>query len=193
MMLTQTNLKVAEKTLQAASPKESLLMNLPLQIVTVRRSVLADAEALLALLSDPKVAPELHTLPYPSLDELRDRLAQSSGQGWVLVACCHDEILGLVALRLADDPRRRHAATLQWLAVSPSWQGLGIGDRLLQAVLDIADHSCNLRRLELQVFADNHRAIALYKKFGFVYEGSLQQYACRDGQYCDVDLMARLK
>jgi len=193
MMLTQANAKIAEKTLQTTNLEKNLLVDLPLQLVKVRRSMVADAEALLALLSDPKVAPELHTLPYPSLDELRDRLSQSSSQGCVLVACCQDEILGMVALSFAADPRRRHAATLQWLAVSPGWQGLGIGDRLLQAALDMADHGCNLRRLELQVFSDNHRAIALYQKFGFAREGTLQQYACRDGQYCNVDMMARLQ
>jgi ribosomal protein S18 acetylase RimI-like enzyme len=139
-MLTQANLKVAEKTLQATSPQENLLVNLPLQLVKVRLSMVADANELLALLSDPKVAPGLHTLPYPSLDTLRDRLSQSSSQGCVLVACCHNEILGLVALSFAADLRRRHSATLQWLAVSPGWQGLGIGDRLLQAALDIADN-----------------------------------------------------
>jgi L-phenylalanine/L-methionine N-acetyltransferase len=47
-------------------------------------------------------------------------------------------------------------------------------------------------RLELDVFADNQRAIALYRKFGFVHEGTHQAYALRDGAYVDSLSMARL-
>ncbi|HEY9814949.1 MAG TPA: hypothetical protein V6D20_03975 [Candidatus Obscuribacterales bacterium] len=103
-MLTQADTKNVEKTPQTTNLEKSLLINLPLQLVQVRRSRVAGAEALLALLSDPKVAPEVHTLPYLSLDELRDRLSQSRCQGCVLVTCCHGEILGMVALSFAADP-----------------------------------------------------------------------------------------
>jgi RimJ/RimL family protein N-acetyltransferase len=49
--------------------------------------------------------------------------------------------------------------------------GRGCGKRLLAAALDQADRWLNLRRLELNVWADNAAAIALYEQFGFEREG----------------------
>lgn len=193
-MLTQTDdLAAVDKTLRSLNLQHKMPISLPNQMIQIRHGVLADAEDLQQLLSEPSVAHGLHNLPYLALDELRDRFSQPSSQGCLLVACYHNEIVGMVDLCLAADPRRRHGATVQWLAVHPDWQGLGIGDRLLRTVINLADHWCNIYRLELQVFADNHRAIALYKKLGFRDEGTLKKYACRDGQYCDVKILARLR
>ena len=47
-------------------------------------------------------------------------------------------------------------------------------------------------RLELTVYVDNARAIALYRKFGFEVEGTHRAYALRDGAYVDALCMARL-
>ena len=49
-----------------------------------------------------------------------------------------------------------------------------------------------MRRIELHVHADNDRAIALYRKFGFELEGTHRAYAIRDGVYVDSLSMARL-
>jgi putative acetyltransferase len=43
------------------------------------------------------------------------------------------------------------------------------------------------------VYTDNEPALRLYKKFGFVIEGTLVRFAYRAGQYVDVYVMARLK
>ena len=63
----------------------------------------------------------------------------------------------------------------------------------MRAAVDVADNWLNLLRLELTVFVDNEPAIQLYKKNGFVVEGTLSQYAFRAGQYIDVFTMARLR
>jgi putative acetyltransferase len=47
-------------------------------------------------------------------------------------------------------------------------------------------------RIELTVYDDNARAIALYRKFGFEIEGRHRGYALRDGRYVDALTMARL-
>jgi putative acetyltransferase len=79
------------------------------------------------------------------------------------------------------------------MAVRDDWQGKGVGTLLMQAVVDLADRWLNLRRLELEVYTDNEAALRLYKKFGFEIEGTLIDYAFRDGQFVDSYCMARLR
>ena len=45
-------------------------------------------------------------------------------------------------------------------------------------------------RVELSAHADNARAIALYRKVGFVQEGVERDAICIDGRYCDTITMA---
>jgi putative acetyltransferase len=44
----------------------------------------------------------------------------------------------------------------------------------------------------LTVYVDNAPAMHLYKRFGFVVEGTHQAYALRDGRYVDAYVMARI-
>ena len=57
----------------------------------------------------------------------------------------------------------------------------------------MADNWLNLKRVELQVYTDNARAIHLYEKFDFVIEGTHKAFAFRDGEYVDAYSMARVK
>ena len=63
----------------------------------------------------------------------------------------------------------------------------------MKAILDLADNWLMLVRVELEVFADNERAIRLYEKFGFEKEGLLRMTTVRCGQYADEYKMARLR
>ena len=51
----------------------------------------------------------------------------------------------------------------------------------------------NLRRIYLQVFADNLRAIKVYEKIGFVKEGSQRQAAFINAEYKNIIMMGILK
>ncbi len=98
--------------------------------------------------------------------------------------------LGLITF--PNSPRRRHAAKLG-MSVRDDWQGKGIGRALMQAAVDMADKWLNILRLELEVYTDNEPAVGLYKKYGFVTEGTLKCFAFRDGRYVDVYAMARMR
>jgi putative acetyltransferase len=88
--------------------------------------------------------------------------------------------------------RRRHVAAIG-MGVADDMNGKGIGTALLEALIEAADKWLDIHRLELTVFADNERAIALYERYGFEREGLLRDYAYRDGRYADVITMARLR
>jgi putative acetyltransferase len=62
----------------------------------------------------------------------------------------------------------------------------------MQALCDVADRWIGVLRLELSVYCDNARAIALYRRFGFEIEGRYRGYVLRDGAYIDAFAMARL-
>ena len=79
------------------------------------------------------------------------------------------------------------------MAVPSAWQGKGVGKALMGAICEVADGWLNVIRLELTVYTDNERAIALYRKFGFVIEGTHKAYALRAGRYVDALAMARIR
>jgi putative acetyltransferase len=162
----------------------------------VRRATVADAEAFANMLSNPEVFPQLLQMPYGSIELWRARLAENAQPGkpdLLLVACAEDgEVVGGAGLHPAGtSPRRRHAMGLG-MQVQPAWQGRGVGTLLLQSVCDYADKWMGLLRLELEVYADNHKAQALYRRFGFVDEGMRRCFALRDGEYVDTLAMGRL-
>ena len=76
------------------------------------------------------------------------------------------------------------------IGILEKYRGKGIGTKLLSAAIDHA-LTKGLKRIELEVFDNNHAAIALYKNFGFQIEGT-KKYACHiDGNYFDLLIMAK--
>ncbi len=161
--------------------------------ILIRRAEPGDYEAIQRIFCEPRVIWGTLQLPYPSLEVWRKRLAEPPEGTFNLVACVQGEVVGQLGLHtFPNHPRRRHAGQIG-MAVRDDWQGKGIGTALMQAAIDLADKWLNLRRLELEVYTDNEAAIRLYQKFGFTIEGTLVDFAFRDGQYVDVYKMARLK
>ena len=67
----------------------------------------------------------------------------------------------------------------------------GVGAALLSAALALCNGWLGVRRVELGTYTDNHAAIGLFKKHGFIIERTAAGYAMRDGTYADAYLMAR--
>ncbi|MBI3963124.1 MAG: GNAT family N-acetyltransferase [Deinococcus sp.] len=107
----------------------------------------------------------------------------------VLLAVDGQEVAGMVAFRRRPESYEQHCATLG-IGVAKGYQRRGVGTKLFQAALDLA-HRCQVKRLEIDCFSDNLRAIGLYRKMGFVEEGVRRQAVYKDGVYRDVLLMAR--
>ena len=74
-----------------------------------------------------------------------------------------------------------------------SERGKGLGTHALALALDYAWKHLNLHRVSLTVFAHNARAIASYRRAGFLEEGRLREAAYIDGEWVDVIPMAALR
>lgn len=78
------------------------------------------------------------------------------------------------------------------MGLDAGFRGRGLGEALLGAALEHA-RRIGLERVELQVYATNEPAIALYRKFGFETEGVKRRARKLDGRYDDIIQMARLR
>lgn len=163
--------------------------------VLLRRSRPDDAESFAALMNDDAVYPQTMQLPYTDAALWRERLKDPGGPGSMdlsLVAVVDSRVVGSAGIHPAGPAvRRRHAMSLG-ITVAHDWQGRGIGDLLMMAMCHHADHWLGVQRLELTVYVDNTRAVALYQKHGFEVEGTLRAFAMRNGVLVDVYTMARI-
>ena len=160
---------------------------------TIRRAEPEDYKSMHQIFTNPKVIWGTLQLPFPSAELWRKRFAEPPEGTFNLLVCVEDEIIGQLGLHtFPNHPRRRHVGQIG-MAVRDDWHGKGAGTALMEAAVDLADKWLNLMRLELDVYTDNQAAIRLYQKFGFVIEGTLVDYAYRDGQFVDTYTMARLR
>jgi putative acetyltransferase len=158
-----------------------------------RRASPNDAAELLRLMSDPEVFAGLLQMPYPSVEAWRKNLEQQVEQhdGLHLLAIDNGEVIASGGIHsVGSRMRRRHVAGLG-ICIARERQGQGIGSEMMKRLLDWADNWAGYLRIELTVYADNQRAIALYRRFGFEMEGTHRAHALRNGVYVDTHAMAR--
>lgn len=160
--------------------------------ITIRRAEPEDYAAVQAIYAMPRAQAGTLQLPFPSLDLWRQRMQAVDPNAHLLLACAGGEVVGQLGLHVASNPRRRHVGEIG-MGIRDDWQGKGVGTALLGAAIDLADRWLQLRRLELQVYADNAAGIALYTRHGFVEEGRHRDYAFRDGAFVDALSLARLR
>jgi putative acetyltransferase len=160
----------------------------------LRRARPDDAAEFARMMAHPEVYANLMQLPLPSAAAWRARIEKMTApdsNDLMLVAEVGSVVVASAGLHPALPTRRRHTAMLG-ISVDPQAQRQGVGRALMQALCDYADGWAQILRIELTVFADNERAIALYRHFGFRHEGTHCAYAMRQGVYADVHSMARL-
>jgi putative acetyltransferase len=159
----------------------------------IRRAEPDDCSSIYEMFSSPKVSAGTLQLPYPSLEQWRQRLTAPGDGRYNLVAVADGRVVGMLSVHtFPDTPRRRHVGAIG-ISVHAEWQGKGVGTALMRAGVDLSDNWLNLTRLELEVYTDNEAAIRLYERFGFELEGTLRQHAFRNGRYVDSHMMARLR
>lgn len=160
--------------------------------ILVRAVELGDMPAIAEILSQPRAIWGTLQVPYTSLEARQKRHLATAAGHTLLAAVIEGKVVGTAGLHPAENRRRAHAASIG-MAVHDAYAGRGAGGALLSALLELADRWLAIKRVELTVWVDNQRAIALYERFGFEREGLLRAYAWRDGAYVDAISMARLR
>ncbi|MDO8379175.1 GNAT family N-acetyltransferase [Phenylobacterium sp.] len=159
--------------------------------ILIRAREPTDMADLTELLNQPKAIWGTLQMPFVSLGARQRRAAAGSAADLHLMAVIDGKVIGSASLNRFEN-RRAHAGSIG-MAVHDAYAGRGAGSALMAAIIGQADNWLNLTRLELNVWSDNGRAIALYERFGFEREGLFRNYAWRDGAYADSIAMARLR
>jgi L-phenylalanine/L-methionine N-acetyltransferase len=178
-------------TAGVAFTPRSTMVDSPL---TVRRARAGDAADFARLMGQPEVYANLMQLPFPDESLWRTRIEELTAPSRTdlqLVAERAGRVIGSLGLHPAAPLRRRHVAMLG-ISVEAESQGQGVGKALMQAACSYADDWAQILRIELTVFTENVRALALYQRFGFRIEGTHVGFAMRQGRFADVHSMARL-
>ncbi len=90
------------------------------------------------------------------------------------------------------DYRNQKAELGRVLIGDPSDFGRGLAFDACRVLLQYATEDLHLRKIYLEVLADNQAAVCLYKKLGFETEGVLRSEVFARGSWHDVLHMARL-
>jgi RimJ/RimL family protein N-acetyltransferase len=108
------------------------------------------------------------------------------------VALDDGEVVGWVSITFPTVETLSHSGTVV-MGVLPDYRRQGIGSRLLERAVEHAFQDEKRGRIQLEVFADNTAAMALYEKHGFRVEGVAKKAVFLEGKFRDVVHMARLK
>jgi ribosomal protein S18 acetylase RimI-like enzyme len=112
-------------------------------------------------------------------------------QGIMRIALDGERVVGWCDVRRADAEIAQHCGILG-IGIIDGYRGRGIGERLVsQTVEAIRVSDLGITRVELTVWGSNARAMGLYEKLGFVYEGRKIGARKVDGVTDDVVLMAK--
>lgn len=164
-------------------------------IVVIRSVRESDAEAFLNL-GRSIMAEQIYSLTQPeeltlSVDQERAWLKSNIEDSCHLIICAevNNQIVG--QLDFSNGHRKRNAHTGEFgMGVHKEFRGRGIGSLLVSAMIKWAKNNPAIEKVNLCVRRTNDRAIATYKKLGFVIEGvRTKDLKYPDNVYVDTVLM----
>ena len=109
----------------------------------------------------------------------------------IMILCeVEGKLAGNCELSRHNRQKTKHRASIGIALLREFW-GQGIGTAMFEEIHRLTK-SWEVEQLELEVFADNHRAIALYKKMGFyIASEHPNAFKRKDGTYVNEYLMIK--
>lgn len=154
----------------------------------------ADLPALGALRNDVALQSLLMTQPRPNAparvrEWLQARSSQEDGVFFVIADATSNEAVGFVQVQ---NIKLLHGTGDFGICLAPAAQGAGHAKAALPLLETYLRNTFNLRKLLLQVLADNDSALRFYERSGFVVAGRLKQHFYLDGVHHDVVIMEKM-
>ena len=116
------------------------------------------------------------------------RKCRESDNHLYILGLIDDTVVSTLNFSAGQRPRVRHSGEFG-MSVRKQYWGLGIGSLMLETLIDWARDTRIVKKLNLRVRTDNHRAIQLYEHRGFVKEGTIRKEILINDTYCDLHWM----
>ncbi len=153
-----------------------------------------DADAVYNLLHSEGMQYYLSVMPDESRDLFKEKFYNVNSNILKFVAeevSSGKNIIGYAELTVGE-LRLRNRAYL-FMIVNPDNQRSGVGSKLYDVIIDVADNWLKLVRIEFSVYTDNFNAIEFFERRGFEKEALKQKSVIRNGQYIDEFIMAKVE
>ncbi len=146
----------------------------------------ADLELLARASNEPARPSSLAELEH----QFDRRVEEPDGQAMRFVIEVEDEVIGECELHFIDHFQQTcHLG----ITLGRAYWSRGLGQDAVKTLVDFAFRDLAMRKVRLEVLADDERAVGAYRKAGFVEEGRLRAHAWFDGDVHDSLLMGILR
>jgi RimJ/RimL family protein N-acetyltransferase len=119
-----------------------------------------------------------------------ERLEEPDASAMRFVIELDDEVIGECGLHFIDHYR---ASCHLGVALGREYWAKGLGQDAVRTLVAFAFRDLNMRKVGLEVLADDERAVGAYRKVGFVDEGRLRAHSWFEGAFHDALVMAILR
>ncbi|MFK7807311.1 MAG: N-acetyltransferase family protein [Saprospiraceae bacterium] len=111
---------------------------------------------------------------------------QSTVGSIYLLAQHNEQLVGDIVFANGKKQRNQHQGEMA-MGVLPEFRKLGVGNALLETLIEWAEKDSLVKKMKLNVAIQNYNAIHLYRNHGFIEEGRLiKEIKTDDGEYMDV-------
>lgn len=166
-------------------------------MIILRALQIKDAEGMLEWMHDSEIQQnfKMETLnkTYEDVISFIQNAATELSDGKSLhfaIADEQDEYLGTISLKDVDLIAKKAEYSI---CLRRKAQGQGVAVKATDKLLQMAFEQFGLQRVYLNVLADNKKAIHLYVKCGFSYEGEFRKHLYLRGEYKDLKWYGILK
>lgn len=121
---------------------------------------------------------------------MHDSFLSSKLIKWAVTLKHGGTYIGSVGIK--DFTNSHNRGTLSCI-IYPIYWNKGYAHEALKEVIDYAFYTLNLNRLQVYVDPVNLRAMALFKKLGFLVEAVLHEYEFERGSFIDIAILGLIK
>ncbi len=148
-----------------------------------------DLEFLHKLYNDPNVMDYWFAESHYSYQLIKNQFENNleSTEHREFILCSNEERIGFVGI-FSISQRHRNAEFA--IMIDPNHQGNGYAVTATRLAMDYAFNVLNLHKLFLYADKINEKAIHIYEKAGFRFEGELPEHAFVNGRYHDLITMS---